>query len=261
MGTRTSLRMNRPASPLLNPLRTTARRVMAFEKWASALFLVLLPVLVPAEARATPLRDATDLCEKAAREASRQTGVPFPVLWAVTLTETGRPSDEQGGHLAPWPWAANQAGEGNWFATQDEVLAYAEQTLANGYRNIDLGCFQLNYRWHGAAFPSLAAMVDPVANAVYAAALLKGHYDTLGDWSLAAGAYHSQTPEYAERYRARFDEIYTALPGTDAPHRNRLALVADRVNGFPLLQAGETGARGSLVPLLTAGRPLIGGQP
>lgn len=55
----------------------------------------------------------------------------------------------------------------------------AEQ-IGQGAGNLDIGCFQLNYRWHGAAFASLADMFDPDRNATYAADYLASHYQRTG---------------------------------------------------------------------------------
>ena len=182
--------------------------------------------------------------------------MPLRVLMAVTLTETGRNRD---GALQPWPWALNRGGEGMWFPTQKEALAVLADAVAQGTGNIDVGCFQLNYRWHGAAFGSLEQMMDPGANALYAARLLARHAAGRGDWIAAAGAYHSTTPEKAGAYLARFEPIYAAL-GTAGALAAPPAGDADaRINGFPLLKAGGGASAGSLVPLAAAGRPLFGG--
>ncbi len=57
-------------------------------------------------------------------------------------------------------------------------------------------------------------MFDPDVGAAYAAQFLQSLHAERGDWSLAAGAYHSQTPERAGIYRARFDRILAGLSGT-----------------------------------------------
>ena len=131
--------------------------------------------------------DESDLCVAAAQDAERLSGVPLDVLLAVSLTETG-----QGGR--PWPWTVNLEGEGHRFATRDEATAFAEAALAAGRDSFDVGCFQLNWRWHGDKFVSVAQAFDPLANASYAAAFLRDLGAELGDWSVAAGAYHSRTP-------------------------------------------------------------------
>ena len=56
-------------------------------------------------------------------------------------------------------------------------------------------------------------MFDPETGADYAARFLKSLYLERGDWSAAAGAYHSQSPDRANVYRARFDRILAGLGG------------------------------------------------
>ena len=114
-------------------------------------------------------------------------------------------------------------------------------------------------------------MFDPLANARYAARFLTDLYAETGDWSRAAGAYHSRTKEFSDRYRTRFDRIRARLDGAPPPAEEPLLAVAaaapattplgtpPRVNTFPLLQAASAPAGlGSLVPLGAApGRRLI----
>ena len=230
-------------------LRIRNRR-KAFAGILSALALFLsgaatMPVLAQVE---------QNRCENAARAASEATGVPFEVLMAITLTETGR---RRGGKLRPWPWTVNMEGEGRWFTTRDEALNYVLQRQAAGARSFDIGCFQLNHKWHGDAFPSIERMFDPVANATYAAAFLQRLHARKGSWELAAAAYHSATPVYAERYRKRFVRILAGLEGGEpapvtipAPERR-----SARANTYPLLQRAvqAQAAGGSLVFLDRAG--------
>lgn len=213
-----------------------------------ALFVVALLAALPA--RADP-----SLCESAAHRAAQDTGVPADVLLAITLTETGR---EQDGRLRPWPWSANSEGQGHWFDSRQQALDYAQGLLARGQPLFDLGCFQINWRWHGTHFLGPQDLLDPLASARYAARFLQALYDETGDWTLAAGAYHSRSPDPAARYRARFAQIRASLgdqiagplpPAPDTP----------RVNTFPLLAGAASGA--SLVPAgLPALRPLFAPQ-
>jgi len=204
--------------------------------------------------------DAAALCEGAASEASTRIGVPLAILRAIALTETGRPHPDGAEGLSPWPWAINKAGEGHWFASREEAMAYAVETLDRGSSNVDLGCFQLNVRWHAEGFVSLADMLAPLVNALYAARLLKGLHSQYGDWSKAAGAYHSATPARAAQYRKKFDAIYASIEDRAQPAQRGYAFLAPRQNSFPLLRSGTATANGSLVPILAAGRRLIGGK-
>jgi hypothetical protein len=218
---------------------------------APALLLVLL--------LAGPLRaDDAALCEWAAQDAARLSGVPAPVLLAVSLTETGR-----GQPARPWPWTVNLEGEGHWFPTRAEAEAFAESARAQGRTSFDVGCFQLNWRWHGENFTSVAQMFDPLANASYAAGFLRTLRAEGGGWSEAAGAYHSRTPGHAARYRARFDDhlarlggeggalrLAEAAPPAAPPAASPAAGGSPRANSYPLFQPGAAAPRlGSLVPL------------
>ena len=212
-------------------------------------------------------RETARICEQAAVIAARESGVPLDVLRAISLTETGRKGPD--GFL-PWPWTVNMEGIGKWFADPDKAKQYVDEHFARGARSFDVGCFQINYRWHGKQFDSIEAMFDPVINARYAARFLSELYDEMGDWSKAAGAYHSRTPKYAKKYTKRFEAFRAKFSAQDAPgdtlpalpgHATESAMAAanpnpaaPRVNRYPLLQGfGGARAPGSLVPI--QGRP------
>lgn len=172
---------------------------------AVAIVLVSFPLTAAANERESAR------CEAAIVAGARDSGVPQEVLHAISLTETGR---NQGGSLRPWPWAINREGKGHWFGTREEALDFARSSLAAGRTSFDVGCFQINYRWHGHNFTSLEAMFDPVTGARYAGRFLSDLFAETGDWSRAAGSYHSRTPHFANIYRARFDRIRSGLGGT-----------------------------------------------
>jgi len=187
--------------------------VRRFGLWPFAALLLsfALPAApVRAEGAAAAAERGAQICERAIIAGARRAGLPQDVLHAISLTETGR---AQGGRLRPYPWAINREGKGFWFRGREEALAFARASLAEGRRSFDVGCFQINYHWHGHNFASLEAMFDPDTGADYAAGFLKGLYAERGNWSAAAGAYHSQTPARANVYRARFDRIVAGLNG------------------------------------------------
>lgn len=167
--------------------------------------IILALVLCAARGNALP---AAEVCEWAAQQAAQEAGVPAEIMGALTLTETGRRLD---GVVRPWAWSANAEGEGTWFNDAQTAVAFARDRLEQGRTNLDIGCFQLNYRWHGAAFASLEQMFDPLENARYAARFVAGLQAETGSWRRAAGAFHSRTPAYAQRYLARFDTLYAML--------------------------------------------------
>jgi len=216
---------------------------------------------------AAPAPADPQLCERAARTAAAETGVPVDLLHAITLAETGR---RHGGILRPWPWAINLGGRGQWFDTRAAALDAARHALDQGRGDFDLGCFQINWHWHGRHFPSVQALLDPLTAARYAAGFLARLRDEFGTWDAAAGAYHSRTPALAARYGARIAHLRTTrAANTPAPPPPDSAPDAPRVNGFPLLvrhDAAPAGALASLVrpaasqgPAILAG--LAGGAP
>jgi hypothetical protein len=152
----------------------------------------------------------------------------------------------------------NYGGDGTWYNSATEARHAVATYQAGGGTNFDIGCFQINHRWHAGAFPDVAAMFDPTANALYAAQFLLGLFAETGSWPDAAAAYHSRTPEHADRYRARFNQLHDGL---DAGAQMPLLAGVTRENRFPLLQAGATGSLGSLVPQVEGGFALIGAAP
>lgn len=202
------------------------------------LCLIGLPLLMPMAALA-----ARDTCARAARLAAERSGVPLDILLAITLVET-RHGD------AAWPWTLNHDGRGHWFPTEDEAEQAAAAILAAG-GTADIGCFQINSRWHGAAFPSVGQMLDPVENALYAARYLRRLHGEKGGWPAAIAAYHSRDPVRGQAYLDRVTPLLGTL-SEPTPERSRR-------NRFPLLNAGDPGSSGTIVPRLAGLSPLIGG--
>jgi len=205
---------------------------------ATAALALAFALSVPDAAIAQPAATPSDLCENASRSAAAEIGVPTDVLLAISLTETGR---RMAGNLRPWPWAVNRDGQGYWFDSRAQARSFARQSLRDGQRSFDLGCFQINWRWHGEHFNSPDDLLDPGIAARYAARHLLALHQELGDWTRAAGAYHSRTPRHAERYRRRFAQIHAALrsqpapPAPPAPSPPSYALLTGQSNGASLV--------------------------
>lgn len=201
--------------------------------------LVLYPGLIWADVNA---------CDRAASTAALKTGVPVEVLLALTRTETGRQKD---GQFQPWPWTVNMEGQGHWFADEQSARAFVFKHFKAGARSFDVGCFQVNYKWHSAAFTSIESMFDPTENAIYAAQLLQSLKSPTTSWEEAAGAYHSKTPVYAERYRSRFQRI---LAGLGLPDQLSEPKAVSQPNTFPLLMQGAGEARMGSLFLIGTGK-------
>jgi hypothetical protein len=213
---------------------------------------------VPGLARAGT--DASALCDRAASMAAGAHGIPDNVMHALTRAETGRRVD---GRFGPWPWTLNVAGTGVWFDTRAGAEAAIAAQLAAGTTNFDIGCFQINLRWHGEAFSDPADILDPVRNADYAARFLRTLAEESGDWETAIGHYHSRTAPLAERYRTRVAAIRSGLgdapapPDTNDPRAPSRPTPAVLRAPQPLMAAGGTTMPGSLVALSAARRPFL----
>ncbi|WP_208348135.1 transglycosylase SLT domain-containing protein [Pseudaestuariivita rosea] len=182
----------------------------------------------------------------AAHEASKATGVPYTVLAAISLTETGHQKNRR---LETWPWTINVGGKGVWFDSKKDAISNALRYYQEGARSFDIGCFQINYKWHGHAFSSVEEMFDPRKNATYAAGFLKDLYEEFGDWSKAAGAYHSRTPRFAEIYRKRFDVYHARVLSNAVAAPTQKHDLADTDGPKPLINLPrQSFALGSLVP-------------
>jgi hypothetical protein len=220
--------------------------------------LLLLLLTAPAAANVTPRADASPigLCRAAIAAAERAANIPPGLLHAIGRVESGR-RDPDSGAFGPWPWTINAEGRGQFFPTREAAIAAVRQLQAQGVRSIDVGCMQVNLRHHPNAFASLEEAFDPAANARYAARFLTELHAARNDWLRAAAHYHSNTPQFADAYRARVEAAWPeerARAGVLAaapPPPIRLPPMAmsggtrgaERVLPAPLLRAG--GGRGA----------------
>lgn len=203
--------------------------------------LILLGLLAASKAASA---NGNSICDSAALRAAEDTGVPAGVLMAIARVEAGR---NRNGVFSPWPWTVNEAGSGSFFPDLQSAMDHVDQALANGDRNIDIGCFQVNIRWHSQEFDSLRSMFNPDTNAAYAARFLQRLLQETGSWEGAIGAYHSRQELAAESYLAKVRDQLDRLSDGPTVAINDDPPRQPRINAFPLLQGGGTGTLGSLV--------------
>jgi hypothetical protein len=161
----------------------------------------MLLAVAPAAAR-VPAPDPQSACEAAITAAQERAQLPPGLLPAIALVESGRP-DARTGIVRPWPWTINVAGLGFFFPTKAAAIAAVQALQDLGIQSIDVGCLQVNLMYHPAAFANLEQAFDPTSNARFAAHFLDALYGRTGDWTQAAGDYHSQTPTLGASYRAQ----------------------------------------------------------
>jgi soluble lytic murein transglycosylase-like protein len=141
-------------------------------------------------------------CTDAIQKTSQETKIPYDILTAVALTETGT---LQKGKLAPYPWAVNVQGKGFLFTSKQQAINAVKLYLSQGITSIDIGCMQMNWYWHKDKFDnSVEKAFDPETNIKMGAKYILEHYHTYGDWDKAVGRYHSGTDKFAKAYHQKY---------------------------------------------------------
>ena len=189
-------------------------------KHSCVLSFLLIVMFSSAATARTVVDDATrepgDLCTAAIAAAERQAGIPRHLMGAIALAESGRWDARRKATVA-WPWTIMAEGKGQYFPTKREAVAAARAVQARGIRNIDIGCMQINMMYHGNAFADIEEAFDPAANVAYAAQFLRELHAQVGSWHEAAGRYHSATPEYNQRYKAKIARLWDEQRGGADP--------------------------------------------
>ena len=123
-------------------------------------------------------------CEREVAAAAARYDIPLAVFYAVGLNESGA-----GGRLQPF--AMNIDGRSSVDGSLAEAVARFARARRAGARMIDIGCMQINQHYHGARFPSLAAMFDPARNVDYAARFLRELKERERSWTMAVARYNA----------------------------------------------------------------------
>ena len=145
-----------------------------------------------------PLPALANECEQAGRDAEQASGLPADLLVAIGRVESGRRGAD--GHVAPWPWSVNAAGQGYYLSSAAAAVTLVRSLQARGVQSIDVGCFQVNLLYHPLAFTSLEDAFTPASNARAAASFLHTLRDRASGLQEAVGHYHSADPARAAPY-------------------------------------------------------------
>jgi len=125
-----------------------------------------------------------NVCEQELVRASALHNVPLGMLYAVGLSESGH-----GGSLQPY--ALNIDGRSAFEANKTAALRAFRRAKLGGAKQIDIGCMQINHRYHSESFASLEEMFDPAKNVTYAARFLSELKEREGTWTKAIARYHA----------------------------------------------------------------------
>lgn len=152
------------------------------------------------------------VCLDTAARVNHQEGLPPHMLGSIAITESGRTVPETKAKVA-WPWTVTSGGEGQYFPTKAAAVAEVRRLQKAGVENIDVGCMQINLKYHPNAFASIEAGFDPETNVRYAARFLKDMRQSFGSWSDAVRHYHSADDTRSLAYAKRVAKNYYDLTG------------------------------------------------
>ena len=204
--------------------------MMRYARFASVLlFLTSLPFPVRAD-------DAL-LCLKEAVRLEKRENIQPNLLSAIALAESGR-YFKQYPTGVPWPWTVTAEGKGTFFDSSAEAVQAVRELQKNGVENIDVGCMQINLKYHPEAFPSLEEAFNPAKNVAYAARFLKRNYQETKSWGEAATRYHSKNVTKAYKYEDKLLETWNRLvkygnpadPGRTAKTKDVSKETVDNIN-------------------------------
>ena len=150
----------------------------------------------------------SSVCSAAAQQAGTEYGVGFDLLQIIAVVESGKWDNLQNRFVA-WPWTVNIKGKGHYFASKEEAIAAVKEAQAKGIKSIDVGCMQINMKYHGKAFSSIEDALDPLKNVQYSAKFLRTLYKSSGrDWKVAARRYHSRNLKEGQIYTKRLENRF-----------------------------------------------------
>ena len=205
---------------------------------AGFLVLVLCPSVSGLAQTGASLGNIDNICLAEARRAEVQHGIPRGLLQSITRVEAGRRTVT--GEYMPWAWTLNDQGDGLFFDDRDSTLAYLRDAVASPDHSVDVGCMQVNTKWHGEAFADIADMLDPVHNADYAAGFLLDLHAAHQSWDEAVKHYHSAEPGKNVVYHRRvLAELERYLDDDLPPPSNEAPVLAASLADQPV-PGGET---------------------
>ncbi|MEH6390967.1 MAG: transglycosylase SLT domain-containing protein [Sulfitobacter sp.] len=171
---------------------------------------------------AQAIPNPAQVCISEILAAEQRYGIPDNLLLAIGIQEAGR---QMNGRLVVWPWTANTNGKGTFFGSKLALEAYVRDMQAQGIRSTDVGCMQVNQRWHSDQFASLEAATTPADNVDYAARFLLQLYTETRDWWKAAGRYHSSNETYSSVYLRKLSQNQRIA-------QTQLAVLSSQNNGL-----------------------------
>ena len=176
---------------------------------ASIIFTLSFLILVK-EALADNI-DKLKLCENTIESVELQTDIPKGLLLGIGKAEAIRKFNNK---YIIWPWTINHAGKSLFFDNKEQMKNYVFKNLKRKDFNIDVGCMQINIKWHKNNFKKISDMFEVNPNISYAASFLKQLKNKHGSWDKAIKHYHSSDPKKNNPYLIKVKNFWKKAENT-----------------------------------------------
>lgn len=145
-------------------------------------------------------------CEIVIKNIENLTDIPENLLSSVGKAEAGRIL-ENNKHVI-WPWTVNHAGKSLFFDTKKQMKKYVLKNVEKKDFNLDVGCMQINLKWHKNNFKKISDMLAIEPNVSYAASFLLQLKNKHGSWNKAIKHYHSSDPNKNKPYLIKVNKFW-----------------------------------------------------
>ncbi len=137
-------------------------------------------------------------CQNEINIIEKQINIPKGLLTAIGKTESGRFDNNKS--IAIWPWTINTGTKSLFFDNKSQMKKFVINEIKKKNYNLDVGCMQINLKWHGSNFKNMLNVLDPMVNVSYATSFLYELRSNFGNWDEAIKRYHSSKPEKNIKY-------------------------------------------------------------
>ena len=155
--------------------------------------------------------DKLKLCKNTIESVELQTDIPKGLLIGIGKAEANRKINNK---YIIWPWTINHAGKSLFFDNKEQMKDYVFKNLKRKDFNIDVGCMQINIKWHKNNFKKISDMFEVNPNISYAASFLKQLKNKHGSWDKAIKHYHSSNPKKNNPYLIKVKSFWKKAENT-----------------------------------------------
>ena len=148
-----------------------------------------------------------NICNFYTEKFGKKFSLPTNLLTSISLVESGIKKENK--NFSSWPWTLNVEGKPIYFDTKEDVINHLEQNRDK--KSIDVGCMQINTKYHMNNFDSFAQMIEPEENVRYAAIFLAKLFKRHKSWNKAISRYHSSNPNKQRKYLKKVYSFWNNL--------------------------------------------------